>query len=219
MVTLKLAETADGFAAGGPNEPRLAITGSAANDFVHMQRALHDAILIGSGTAVADDPLLTVRLAGLETRKPLRVVFDTNLRLSPNSKLAVTAATVPTLVIAGQGASQDAMSALEAKHVEVVAVSRDNAGRVDLTSALAHLAAKGITRVFSEGGPRLGAALIAAGYADDVLILTSSDALGHEGTLALDATAREKLSDEALYTRSDPVVLDHDRLTRYERKL
>ena len=77
MVSLKLALTADGFAAGAEGDPRLAITGAAANGYVHMLRAMHDAVLVGAGTALADDPLLTVRLAGLEARKPLRVVLDT----------------------------------------------------------------------------------------------------------------------------------------------
>ncbi len=64
MVTLKLAETADGFAAGAPGKPRLKITGAVANSRVHMLRAMHDAVMVGVGTALADDPQLTVRLAG-----------------------------------------------------------------------------------------------------------------------------------------------------------
>ncbi|HLJ69802.1 MAG TPA: bifunctional diaminohydroxyphosphoribosylaminopyrimidine deaminase/5-amino-6-(5-phosphoribosylamino)uracil reductase RibD, partial [Roseiarcus sp.] len=81
-VTLKLAQTADGFAAGARYDPRLAITGEAANSRVQILRAMHDAIMIGIGTALGDDPLLTVRFPGAEAR-PLRVVLDPRLSLPP----------------------------------------------------------------------------------------------------------------------------------------
>lgn len=79
MVTLKLAETADGFAADAVGRPRLMITGPAAGNVVQNMRATHDAIMIGSGTAHADDPRLDVRLPGLAGRRPLRVVLDTRI--------------------------------------------------------------------------------------------------------------------------------------------
>ena len=88
MVTLKLARTADGYAAGDEHDPRLAITGEAANLRVQVMRSLHDAIMIGVGTALGDDPLLTVRLLGVQLR-PLRVVLDS--RLSPAAALAACA--------------------------------------------------------------------------------------------------------------------------------
>ena len=81
MVTLKLAQTADGFAAGDEHDARLAITGEAANLRVQVMRSLHDAIMVGVGTARDDDPLLTVRLPGVDAR-PLRVVLDSRLGLS-----------------------------------------------------------------------------------------------------------------------------------------
>lgn len=86
-VTLKLAETADGFAAGDVHDGRLMITGRSANNRVQAMRAAHDAIMIGAGTARIDDPLLTVRLPGLEARNPLRIVLDTNLSLPQNARL------------------------------------------------------------------------------------------------------------------------------------
>lgn len=219
MVTLKLAETADGFAADAVGEPRLVISGALTYDFVHLQRALYDAIMVGSGTALADDPMLTVRLPGLEARKPLRVVLDTKLRLSPASWLAMTAAEVPTLVIAGEGADAEAIKALEAKHVQVAVVPCDEAGHADLAAALRYLAGRGITRILSEGGPHLGSALIAAGVADEVMILTSAKPLGSEGQPALAVEAHARLADEAYYRFKEPRVLGEDRLVRYEREL
>ena len=122
MVTLKLAETADGFAAGGAHDPRLAITGAAANNSVHVMRAMHDAIMVGAGTVRADDPLMTVRLPGLENRRPLRVVLDTGLSISPRSRLVATAREFPVLVICGPKASPDAQAELESHGVQVVAL-------------------------------------------------------------------------------------------------
>ena len=104
MVTLKLARTADGYAAGDEYDPRLAITGEAANLRVQVMRSMHDAIMIGIGTALGDDPLLTVRLPGAEVYKPLRVVLDAHLRLPPRSRLGATARDFPTLAIATDAA-------------------------------------------------------------------------------------------------------------------
>lgn len=219
MLTLKLAETADGFAAGRAGDPRLLITGPTANGFVQMQRALHDAILIGSGTAIADDPLLTVRLSGLEGRKPLRIVLDARLRLSLGSQLVKTAGDVPTLIIAGLTVPAEALGAFEAKRVEVVRLPVDETGRIDLREAFACFAARGITRIFSESGPHLAAALIDAGFADDVMLLRSPKRLGYGGLPGLDAAGRAKISDETLYDRVETRPLGEDLLTRYERKL
>ena len=86
MVTLKLAQTADGYAAGAAYDPRLHITGPVADAFTHVQRAMHDAIMIGAGTAREDDPLMTVRLPGMDNRRPLRIVLDPKLSLSARSR-------------------------------------------------------------------------------------------------------------------------------------
>ncbi|MDE3175088.1 MAG: bifunctional diaminohydroxyphosphoribosylaminopyrimidine deaminase/5-amino-6-(5-phosphoribosylamino)uracil reductase RibD, partial [Pseudomonadota bacterium] len=98
MVTLKIARTADGYAAGDEHDPRLAITGEIANRRTQTFRAQHDAIMIGIGTAIAADPLLTLRQPGLD-QKPLRVVLDSRLSLPPDSRLCATAETYPTLVV------------------------------------------------------------------------------------------------------------------------
>jgi diaminohydroxyphosphoribosylaminopyrimidine deaminase / 5-amino-6-(5-phosphoribosylamino)uracil reductase len=219
MVTLKLAETADGFAAAQSPAPRLAITGTAANDRVHLWRAQHDAIMVGIGTALADDPLLTVRLAGLETetRRPLRIVLDTKLVLSPASRLALTAADHPTLVVAGEDAPEEAAVRLAAIGIEVMRVHRDVSGHVDLAAALAALGARGLTRIFSEGGPYVAAALIAAGFADEVIMLTSEKPLAGAGVPALDAASRARLDDPLLYARTEAYRIGSDRCQRYER--
>ncbi len=219
MVTLKLAETADGFAAGGEHDKRLAITGAAANARVHVMRAMHDAIMIGIGTARADDPLMTVRLPGMDDVKPLRVVLDTRLELSPRSRLALTARDYPTLVIAAEDAPREAEQALTDVGVEVARIPAHASARVELRAALALLAERGITRVFSEGGPRVANELIGAGLADDVVIFTAPKPFGAKGVPALAPAARRKLEQRAHYTLADDAFAGPDRLRLYSRVL
>jgi diaminohydroxyphosphoribosylaminopyrimidine deaminase/5-amino-6-(5-phosphoribosylamino)uracil reductase len=220
MVTLKLAETADGYAAGAsPHDPRLMITGQAANNRVQIMRAMHDAVMVGAGTVVGDDPLLTVRLPGLEVSSPLRVVLDTNLRLPPRSRLAATAGEKPLLVIAGEGADPDARAALEQQGVTVEIAPRDARGLLDLGAALNILATRGVTRVFSEGGPRVGAALIDASLVDDVFLFRGAKPFGRVGLPALDEAARRRLADPKLFRAVEPVQLGADRVFHYERIL
>jgi diaminohydroxyphosphoribosylaminopyrimidine deaminase/5-amino-6-(5-phosphoribosylamino)uracil reductase len=221
MVTLKLAETADGYAAGGEHDARLAITGAAANAQVHALRARHDAIMIGVGTARGDDPLMTVRLPGMEHIKPLRVVLDARLQLSPHSRLVRTAKEFPTLVIAGHGVAPAAIDALEQASggaVRITCVEEAN-GRLDLAAALGELAARGLTRVWSEGGPRIGAELIAQGLADRVILYRAPKPFGRPGLPALSAAARATLADPARYEAPETAMIGVDRRTIHERKL
>lgn len=217
MVTLKLAETADGFAAGAEHDPRLAITGPAANNCVHVMRAMHDAIMVGVGTARADDPLMTVRLPGLEDRRPLRVVLDTHLRLSPRSRLVATASEAPLLVICGPGASEEARARLEDAGGQVVHCRLGADGRLDLLAALRLLSERGLTRVFSEGGPSVAGALVAEGLADEFVLFTSQRPLGRPGTPALAPAARAALLDPARFHLVEDARLGPDRLRRFER--
>jgi len=218
MVTLKLARTADGYAAGADHDPRLFITGALADSVTHIERSLHSAIMIGHGTASVDDPLLTVRLPGLEAFKPLRVVLDARLRLSRGSRLAATAPETPTLVIAGESVTEaQAQEFAAATGIEVARVSLDAAGRLALGEALGELARRGITRVFSEGGPRIAESLLAASLADDVVIHTGLKPLGRPGRLALSPAALAILEDEGRYRLADTAMLGVDRMTRYER--
>lgn len=216
MVTLKLARTADGFAAGDDHDGRLTITGEAANLRVQTMRALHDAIMIGVGTALGDDPLLTVRLPGLESR-PLRVILDSRLSLPLRSRLCATAREFPTLAIASRAATAEREAALAATGVEIARVGPDATGHVDLAAALRLLARRGMTRVFSEGGPRVGSRLVAAGLADEVVLLTALKPLGRPGLPALDAPALAALDDPARYREFETTAYGDDVLRRWER--
>lgn len=171
-VTLKLARTADGIVASG-SAARLLITGPAANDRVHLLRAHADAILVGLGTVLADDPLLTVRLPGLAGRSPVRVVLDSHLRIPLSARLVAGAVDHPTWVVTTQEAAAEAGRALGAAGVEVIRVASGPGGRVSPAAALAELARRGIARVLAEGGPELADALTQADLVDEVLTVTA----------------------------------------------
>jgi diaminohydroxyphosphoribosylaminopyrimidine deaminase/5-amino-6-(5-phosphoribosylamino)uracil reductase len=218
MVTLKIARTADGYAAGDEHDSRLAITGEIANRRTQTWRAGHEAIMVGIGTALADDPLLTVRQNGLDQR-PLRVVLDAKLRLPPGSRLAATGEAGPRLVIAGARAPAEARAELQARGVEVVEVAEVAEGRLDLGEALRLLARRGVTRVFSEGGPTIGSALIRAGLADEVILLTAEKPLGRPGLPALEPDALAALADPARYLEGRSETYGPDVLRRWERRL
>lgn len=217
-VTLKLAETADGFAAGPEGAPRLRITGPAANNVVQAMRSLHDAIMVGLGTARADDPRLDVRLDGLD-RRPLRIVLDTHLVVPLDARLVATARERPTLAIAGETAPVAREQALSEAGVEVLRIPLDASGEVDLGHALKALAARGITRVLSEGGPTVAARLIAGGFADTIHLFTSRVPLRRAGLAAIDAAARARLDDPRFYRLAEDGFLGIDRLRLYERIL
>ena len=219
MVTLKLAETADGYVAGTAHDPRLSITGAAANAQVNVARAMHDAIMVGIGTVLADDPLMTVRLLGLEESQPLRVVLDTHLAFPLNSRLAETARDVPVLVITGPESSATKAHDIRQTGVEVVHVGLDSSGHVDLQQCLALLAERGLTRVFSEGGPRVAERLIALGLADDIVLYTSVKPLGRAGVSALSPAARASLADPLHYFLAETGMVGADRRRCYERVL
>ncbi|MGH6794302.1 MAG: RibD family protein, partial [Methylocella sp.] len=123
----------------------------------------------------------------------------------------------PTLAIAGDGTSEARAARLREAHSEVAHVRRDAAGQVDLHAALEFLAARGLTRIFSEGGPRVAAGLIGQGLADEVLIFAAPQPLGRDGVLGLGADTAALLADPTHYHLAETRMIGADRLTRYER--
>ncbi len=218
MVTLKMARTADGYAAGDEHDPRLNITGEIANRRTHSLRATHEAVMIGVGTVIGDDPLLTVRQPGLDLR-PFRVVLDSRLRLPLDSRVCATAQDYPTIVIAGAKAPANLEAQLAERGIEVGRVGEVAEGRLDLREALVWLARRGVTRVFSEGGPTVGSALIRLGLADEVILLTAEKPLGRPGRAALEPDALAALKDAARYTEAAGATYGPDAMRRWERRV
>ena len=189
LVTLKLATSLDGRIATRTGASRW-ITGEAARARGHWLRATHDAIMIGSGTALADDPSLTCRLPGLEARSPVRVVLDGRLRLPATSRLAATAGAVADLAVhAAPGGAPERAGALAAQGVELIEVGAARGEGLDLEEVLAALAARGITRVLVEGGAALAASLLRRRLVDRLAWFQAPLIIGGDG-LRRDRRAR-----------------------------
>ncbi|SEM51116.1 diaminohydroxyphosphoribosylaminopyrimidine deaminase / 5-amino-6-(5-phosphoribosylamino)uracil reductase [Loktanella fryxellensis] len=178
-VTLKLASSLDGRIATASGESRW-ITGHAARHAVHALRARHDAVMVGAGTARADDPMLDVRDLG-DVRQPVRVVLSRDLNLPINSRLVQTARDQPVWLCHGPDADTR-----EWARVGVVPIECEIAhNRVDPLSALRALAARGITRVLCEGGGHLAAALLQAHLVDELVLFQAGVAIGADGLPSL----------------------------------
>lgn len=175
-VTLKLAVSADGMigVAGGG---QVAITGPEARAQVHMLRAESDAILVGIGTALADDPELTCRLPGLEDRSPLRIVLDRDLRLPLTSKLVQTARAVPLMVATGPSGDPGhaaRRAALELENVDVAEAETPLA-------LLQLLADRGLSALIVEGGAKTARAFLDAGLVDRIQLYEGPGEIGPQG--------------------------------------
>ena len=176
QVLLKLAASADGKAGLLGRKPA-GITGEAARARVHQMRAESDAILVGIGTVLSDDPHLTCRLPGMMEWSPVRVILDARLRIPLATSIVGTARETPTWVFATPNASPVAEDILKAKGVEVFRVD-GNDSRLDLDAVLKTLAGRGITRLMVEGGPTVAAAFIKADLVDEAALFRSPNPLG-----------------------------------------
>ncbi|MFN6926187.1 MAG: bifunctional diaminohydroxyphosphoribosylaminopyrimidine deaminase/5-amino-6-(5-phosphoribosylamino)uracil reductase RibD [Tabrizicola sp.] len=190
LVTLKLAASLDGRTATATGESRW-ITGPEARRKVHALRLCHDAVMVGSGTALADDPDLTVRDMGAD-RQPVRIVLDRLLRHAPDSRLGRTARRHPVWLLHGPAAPGAARAAWDATGATLIETP-ETAGRLDLTAALRSLAQRGLTRILSEGGATLAAALVKAGLVDELALFSGAVLIGGDGHPSLGGLGLEVL--------------------------
>jgi diaminohydroxyphosphoribosylaminopyrimidine deaminase/5-amino-6-(5-phosphoribosylamino)uracil reductase len=193
LVTLKLATSLDGRIATPSGESRW-ITGEAARERAHLLRATHDAVLVGTGTALADDPLLTCRLPGLADRSPVRIVLDRNLRLPATLRLFAEADRAPTWLVTLAGSDHAHQESLQQQGIEIVAVEPDAAGGIDLAGLLRAFGDEGLTRLLVEGGGMLAAALLRAGLVDRLVWMRAPLVLGDDGIPAIAALGLRQLS-------------------------
>jgi diaminohydroxyphosphoribosylaminopyrimidine deaminase / 5-amino-6-(5-phosphoribosylamino)uracil reductase len=180
-ITLKAAASLDGKVAA-PDGTSQWITGPAARADGHRLRAEADAVAVGAGTALADDPRLTVRLPGFAGRQPLRVLVDGAGRVGADGHLFDGEA--ETLVATTPAAPAAAVDAWKAAGAEVVICERAPAG-VDLDDLARQLGARGVLELLVEGGPRLQASLWSAGLADRLVWYLAPLAIGGQGAPGL----------------------------------
>ena len=198
-VTLKLATTMDGRIATHQGDSQW-ITGELARRRAHLLRAQADAVLVGSGTAIVDNPRLDVRLPGLEEATPLRLVIDGRLRLPLTHDLVARAREVPTRLVTHGGNSAERIAAYVEAGVEVVQVGQDDYGHCSLAETLAWLAKQGVNQLLVEGGGHLAAAFMRAGLVDRLAWFRAPSVIGGDGIAALASFGVDRL-DEALQFR------------------
>ena len=214
-VTLKLAISADGMIGRRAGE-RMIVTGKAAFDIVHMMRTEFDVVMIGIGTALIDDPRLTVRLPGLEKRSPARIILDASARLPLTSPLLQSASEVPLFVFTGPDVSATNVAALIAAGAQVIPVAAA-AGGLDLPEVLGQLAKDGYTRVLAEGGSEVASSLVAGDLLDEVVIFRAPVVVGPDGVRALGGTALSAVERSPRYRQIDMTTVGEDVMRRYVR--
>jgi diaminohydroxyphosphoribosylaminopyrimidine deaminase/5-amino-6-(5-phosphoribosylamino)uracil reductase len=211
QVTLKLAVSADGMI-GRAAAGQVPITGDEARAQSHVLRAEHDAILVGIGTALDDNPELTCRLPGLEARSPLRIVLDRHGRLPLKSRLVHSVGSAP-LAVATVAPESDAARALEGAGVDLIACE-EHEGRIALPELFDDLAARGVTNLLIEGGAAVANSVLDERLADRIVLFESDVVVGANGIAA--PFARTTLPVE--YAETGAWTFGHDRCHEFVRR-
>ena len=217
-VTLKFATSLDGRIATASGESRW-ITGQEAREQGHRLRAEHDAVVVGIGTALADDPQLTVRLDGYQAAQPARIVFDTHQRLGTDANLVQTAHQIATVLVTAEPLQQR----LNDAGVLGVQVGLDALGHVDIAQALAaltelgHRLGRGLDRLYIEGGGQLAASFIAAGLVDRLEWFRAPVVLGSQGRPGIGDLAVEALASAPRFKLYSVAEVGVDLWERYVR--
>jgi diaminohydroxyphosphoribosylaminopyrimidine deaminase/5-amino-6-(5-phosphoribosylamino)uracil reductase len=212
-VVLKLAISADGKA-GLAGRKQASITGEAARGRVFQMRAASDAILVGIGTVLSDDPHLTCRLPGMFERSPVRVVLDAQLRVPLSTSVVATVRETPTWVFASHKASPIAEEILQQRGCKVFRVDESD-GRLDVQQVSKMLAEQGITRLMVEGGPSVAASFVEADLVDEAVLLRGEKPIGAAGIDPLEKMPLEALTGR-LATRGSE-RLDADTIESFVR--
>lgn len=193
FVTLKLAMSLDGrLSEHATSSTR--ITGPEATAAVHRMRAGYDSIMVGIGTAMADDPLLTVRDGVAPRVPPARVVIDSELRLPANARLLQTIVDAPVIVVASEDARAPRAQELHDLGATVIRVPRSGDGRLDVTAVMAGLWEQGIRSVLCEGGSRVAGSVLRADAVEQVTLFYAPFFLGPYAIPAVDGPIMERMA-------------------------
>ena len=214
-VILKLAVSSDDKIgiAGKP----VAITGEEARSRVHLLRAQCDAILVGIGTVLADNPDLTCRLPGMAAQSPVRVLLDRALRISGDSKLVHSARVTPLWLMTSETAEAAAATKLGAAGAQIIRLPTSDAPGLDLANVMVALHERGITRLMVEGGARIAESFLQAGLVDEVWLVRGQNKIGESGVAALHALPLSAITQSPDFTERGSETLGSDTLTIYER--
>ncbi len=206
LFALKTATSLDGRIALANGDSKW-ITGSLARQAVQALRARYDAILVGSGTALADDPMLTCRLEGYTGRPKVRIVLDRSLKLSKTSKLVTTAKDIPTWLVTAR--NSPAAEDLAALGVNIIIAEAGGVGKA--------LAERGLTRVLVEGGGQIAGAFLKAEMIDEIAWFRAARIIGGEGRPAVDGFTTQSLASAPGFQRRETLAFGDDSLDMLER--
>lgn len=216
LFTLKMATSLDGRIATRTGESKW-ITGKLARRVVHRMRSSHDAVLIGSQTALADDPDLGCRLPGMSHRSPIRIIADGRLRLTVDSRLVMTASQMPTWVVTQADADADDRAELARRGVTLLLLKPQTRGILDPRDIAQVLGERGLTRVLIEGGGRLAASFLAAGMIDRLAWFHGPRILGADAVPAAAAMGEDALDRAPTFHCSDVAAFGDDVLEMLSR--
>ncbi len=219
LVTLKLATTLDGRIAARTGDSRW-ITGEPARHAAHMLRASHDAIMVGIGTVLADDPALTCRIEGARPVSPplIRIVADSNLRHAADGEAGRDRARHPDMAARPPGRRSRCAARRWNKPGSSSFPSAPDGVNVDPAAALTALHARGLTRILVEGGARLAGALLRAHLVDRIAWFHAPAVMGSDGLAAAGAQNLDRVADLTRFTRLDTRAVGEDTLTMLARK-
>jgi diaminohydroxyphosphoribosylaminopyrimidine deaminase / 5-amino-6-(5-phosphoribosylamino)uracil reductase len=216
LVTLKLASTLDGRIATRTGESQW-ITGEPARRAAHALRGRHDAVMVGVGTVLADDPELTCRLPGYRPLPVVRIVADSHLRTPLTATLVATAQKAPTWVLIRKGSDRDRRRAFTEAGVRLIEVPGAETG-LDISPALRAMATAGLTSILVEGGAQLAASLLRADLVDRIAWFHAPAVMGGDAWPAVQAFGVEHLGTMPRFARMGQTSLGDDVLSEFVRK-
>jgi diaminohydroxyphosphoribosylaminopyrimidine deaminase / 5-amino-6-(5-phosphoribosylamino)uracil reductase len=216
-VTLKLAVGSDGLVARGEHGAPTWVTGELARAHAHLLRARSDAILVGRGTIIADNPSLTCRLPGMDCRSPVRVVLDRRLRTPVDARLFEDEMVPVWLICAAEEQNTNA-TALHERGAEIIPVGIDDHGLLDLKEALGQLAKRGITRLLVEGGPSVAQVFLDADLVDEAVIYQGPTPAGSDGLFPFVGEGLDRLTNSGHFSQTQVRDFGADRMTWWQRK-
>ena len=209
LLTFKTATTIDGKIATKKGESNW-ITGREARSFTHLLRSTHDATLIGSGTALADNPILTSRLPGVDNKRRPRIILDRRLRLPLNSRLVKSAKEAPVWLITRNDHPPSKLKSYKDLCIDFILIPPGNTGQDDIVSAMQQLGSRGLTRILVEGGNHVASSLFAADLIDKLVWFRAPKILGNEALSAIGNLNIDNLSEMPNFVRQFSTNIGED---------